>query len=238
MKIHIFYSHYNITGTDYKFRPHWFNYEKCFVNFLDTIKDKTNIELHVVMDGKIEDNWIKKYKDKYIAHEIEGGTGNAAAIKLLGIIASLLDKISDKDLIYILENDYLHVNGWDEKVIDLFSTYSNLDYVSLYDHGDKYWHPNYDNLVSKLFVAGTHHWRTMISTCGSFVTTKKILMEDYDDQTGVTIPPGDHHKWIFLNETKSRFLLTAVPGLSTHCMEGLLSPTIDWEKINNESIIK
>jgi hypothetical protein len=73
----------------------------------------------------------------------------------------------------------------------------------------------------------------MISTCGSYVTTKKIFDEDFDDHTGITIPIGDHHKWVFLNETKDRFILTPVPGLSTHCMEAFLSPTIDWKKINN-----
>ena len=67
MNIHIFYSHYNVTGTDNKSRPQWFDYEKCFVNLLNTIKDKSNIKLNIVMDGKIEDNWIKKYKEFYNA---------------------------------------------------------------------------------------------------------------------------------------------------------------------------
>ena len=44
---------------------------------------------------------------------------------------------------------------------------------------------------------------------------------------------GDHNKWIYLNETKNRFVLTPIPGLSTHCMEGLMSPTIEWDKIEN-----
>jgi hypothetical protein len=50
--------------------------------------------------------------------------------------------------------------------------------------------------------------------------------------------PGDHHKFIFLNQTKNRFVYTPIPGLSTHCMEGLLSPCIDWEKINKTDKIK
>jgi len=232
MKIHIFYSHYNITGTDHKTRPHWFNYEKCFVNLLNTIEDRKNIELHVVMDGVIEDNWIGKYKDKYIVHEILTGNGNDAAIKSIEII-SKLDNIEDKDLIYILENDYLHINNWDEIVLDVFQTFEGLSYVSLYDHNDKYFLPMYDDLVSKIFTTTKYHWRTTPSTCGSFITTKKILMEDYNEQTGVTVPSGDHHKWLWLNENKGRSVLTPIPGLSTHCMEFLMSPTIDWKKINN-----
>jgi hypothetical protein len=227
-KIHIFYRHYDIEGTDNKFRPHWFNFEKCFVNLLDTIQGK-NVDLHLIMDGSIDNNFIKKYKDKYTLHSVKVGSDYGSYLETYKYIKTL--NINDNDLIYFLENDYLHVEGWVEKIVDLFSTYDNLNYVSLYDHGDKYFHPNYDNLVSKIFVSNTHHWRTMISTCGSYVISKKIFEEDEDINTG---GPGDHDKFLHLSEIRNRFVLTPVPGLSTHCMEFLLSPTIDWKKINNE----
>lgn len=228
MKIHIFYLHYEITGTDGKHRPYWFNYEKCFTNLLSTIEGK-NVELHVVMDGKVENNWIKKYKDKYIIHEIKGeGT---PGFKMLQIIKSLLDdKTNDIDLIYQLENDYLHTVGWVEKIVDLFSTYNNLNYISLYDHNDKYFLHMYEDLVSKIYTTDTHHWRTTPSTCGSFIMSKKSFEEDYDI---LSTMEGDHHKFLWLNEHRSRFVLTPIPGLSTHCMDGLLSPTINWKQINN-----
>jgi hypothetical protein len=50
MKIHILYRHYNVEGSGNKFRPSWFDYEKCFVNLLNTIEGK-NVDLHVIMDG-------------------------------------------------------------------------------------------------------------------------------------------------------------------------------------------
>jgi hypothetical protein len=232
MKLHIFYSHYNVTDTDNKGRPNWFNYEKCFINLLNTIEDKENIELHVVMDGKIEDNWIKKYKHKYFSHEIITTHDMNSVTK--GVYSVVKEtKCLDNDLIYILENDYLHVDDWVNKILDIFQTFEGLNYISLYDHGDKYFHPNYDNLVSKIFVSNYHHWRTIMSTCGSYITIKKIFDEDYNDHIGITVPIGDHNKWIFLSENKGRFILTPIPGLSTHCMEGLMSPTINWKQINN-----
>ena len=87
------------------------------------------------------------------------------------------------------------------------------------------------DLSSKIFVTNLCHSRTTPSTCGSYITSKKIFDEDYNDHTGINTPIGDHHKWIFLGKTKNRFILTPIPGLSTHCMEGLLSPTINWSKI-------
>ena len=229
MKIHIFYSHYNITKTDHRNRPVWFDYENCFLNLLESIKDK-NVELHLIMDGVIENNWISKYKDYYIPHEIKGGNMINVTLAMYEIIKNT--DLEETDLVYILENDYLHTLNWIEKVLELYDTFKGLNYISLYDHKDKYFLPMYDDLVSKIFVTDTCHWRTTPSTCGSYITTKKIFDEDYDDHTGISVPIGDHHKWLFLNQTKNRFILTPVPGLSTHCVEGLLSPTINWGQMN------
>ena len=41
----------------------------------------------------------------------------------------------------------------------------------------------------------------------------------------------DHNKFIKLSDERDRFILTPIPGLSTHCVDGLLSPTIEWNKI-------
>jgi len=231
MKIHIFYSHYNVTGTDNKVRPYWFDYEKCFINLLNTIEGK-DIDLHLIMDGKIEDNWVKKYQDRYISHEITGGNMRDAGWQMFKIALDL-DTIQDDDLIYFLENDYLHVDNWDEYVLDIFSCFEGLNYLTLYDHNDKYFLPLYDDLTSKIFVSNKCHWRTTPSTCGSFIVLKKLWKEDYNFHVSLE---GDHNKWLAISEEKSRFILSPIPGLSTHCMEGLLSPTINWEKINHETI--
>jgi hypothetical protein len=226
MKIHIFYSHYNVAGSDNKSRPVWFDYEQCFKNLLKTTHEK-NIEIHVAMDGSIEDNWIAKYKDRYDYLEFKGGDTKSVTLGVYNFVKNY--PIDNGDLIYILENDYLHVDNWVEKVNTLFSSFSGLTYVSLYDHNDKYFLPAYSELVSRIWATSDLHWRSTPSTCGSYITTKQIFDEDFEDHTGVTTPVGDHHKWLFLGSTKGRFLLTPMPGLSTHCMEGLMSPTIDWK---------
>jgi len=227
--IHIFYSHYNVAGkAGNPNRPSWFDYERCFKNLLDTIENQP-ITLHLVMDGNIEDNWISKYKQYYIAHEIQGGDMIRVTKSLYSIVKCI--DIPDTDLIYILENDYLHVTGWVAQIQTLYKEFDNLSYVSLYDHYDKYFLPMYEQLTSKIWTTSTLHWRSTPSTCGSYIVSKQIFDQDYDDHTGVSVPIGDHHKWLFLNESKSRFVITPIPGLSTHCMSGLLSPTIDWQQI-------
>lgn len=222
--IHIFYRHYNISGNDFKSRPNWFDYEKCFINLLDTIKNK-NVELHVIFDGDIESNFISKYKDRFTTHKIKAGNDQSSFFQTCEIAKNTL--MESNDLVYFLENDYLHTNDWVNKVTELFSTYKLLHYVSLYDHNDKYFLPMYENLVSKVFITENHHWRTTPSTCGSFIITRELLELDYDIHTSVS---GDHNKFLQLAEEKNRMVITPIPGLSTHCMEGLMSPTINWKE--------
>ena len=225
MKIHIFYRHYNVSGTDNRNRPKWFDFEKCFVNLLKTIQNK-NVELHVVFDGDINFNFIGKYQDKFTTHLIKAGNDQLSFFQTWEIAKSI--PMEQTDLVYFIENDYLHHQGWDKKVTELFETYKLLHYVSLYDHNDKYFLPMYEDLVSKIFTTETHHWRTTPSTCGSFIITKQLFDLDYDIHTSIV---GDHNKFLQLAEERNRMVITPIPGLSTHCMEGLMSPTIKWDKL-------
>tara|TARA_R110000822_G_scaffold45541_7_gene121774 strand:+ start:3264 stop:3947 length:684 start_codon:yes stop_codon:yes gene_type:complete len=224
-KLHIFYRHYNVTESDAR-RPAGFLYEKCFINLIETIKFNSNVVLNVIYDNKIEgDNWIYKYKYEVNFIEFQGGSDWTSFEK----VGEVIDKydFGKDDLIYLLENDYLHVNGWVEKIFELFNTYK-LNYVSLYDHRDKYFLHQYDDLASKIIITDSHHWRTTPSTCASFIMDYNLYLQDKDI---IFTMPGDHNKFIWLSDNRSRFVISPIPGLSTHCMEGLLSPTINWSKI-------
>ena len=152
-KIHIFYSHYNITKTDNKNRPIWFDYEKCFLNLLSSIKNQ-NISLNIIMDGKISDNWISKYTQFYNSYEISGGNIENITKNCYGIINKYA--CAPDDIIYVLENDYLHTNDWVKHVQYLYQEFNNLSYISLYDHYDKYFLQMYNNLTSQIFVNSSH----------------------------------------------------------------------------------
>ena len=229
MKLNIFYRHYDIQGNDFKSRPTWFDYESCFKNLIHTINHNTDVNLHVVMDGMVSNNWISKYQSNLTSvKEITAKSDYQSFIQTYEYANEIAINSDETDLFYFLENDYLHVPGWIDKLFELFKTYDGLDYVSLYDHNDKYFLPMYDNLVSKIFTTNTHHWRTTPSTCGTYIVNKKVFLEDYDVPFKM---PGDHDKFIYLNQTRGRFVYTPIPGLSTHCMSNLLSPTINWESL-------
>ena len=228
MKIHIYYRHASNNNLG-RSRPEWFSYEKCFQNLLKTIEKYENISLTLALDGNIEDDFIKIYQDKFTLFQTNNQSSIQSWRDLLMYVKG--QNMKPNDLIYWVENDYLHLDSWVNKVIELFQTYKGLDYVSLYDHNDKYFLHMYEDLVSKIITTNSHHWRTTPSTCGTYLVTRETFDKDYDVMSTFE---GDHNTFLWLNENRGRFVFTPIPGLSTHCMEGLMSPCIDWKQINNK----
>lgn len=236
--MHIFYRHYNVSGRE-SWRPEWFDYENCWTNIYNQVKNNSDISLNLVFDGDNENNFIFKYNFDRI-FKISAGNDWVSFTNTLSIVKSLESDIQKNDVIYLLENDYLHVPNWYKHVFEFFESNLKNNYLSLYDHNDKYF--TYDEgSNSKIYVTNTHHYRTTLSTCGSYLVTKSTFDEDYDFNNSVvgflknkTNLPLDHAKFLILQQIKNRKLFTPIPGLSTHCLNNLMSPTINWEKISNE----
>jgi hypothetical protein len=211
------------SGTSHE-RPEGFSYDKCLNNILSTIENNSNVVFHLIWDGKYEGNHSRI--DKVV--EFKGGSDKNSFFYTWDYAKNL--KLNEKDLIYFLENDYLHINNWYEKIIDIFETYDIDGYISLYDHLDKYT-LDYSDLVSQIYVTKSSHWRTVPSTCGSFIINKKTLDNDYDIHTSLY---SDHDKFIWLGQNRNRIVLTPLPSLSTHCVKQFMAPIINWENIQNK----
>ena len=224
--IHILYRHTQHASGKGKNRPEWFSYENSLNNILKTIENRNDIIFHLMYDGEYTGN------DSRIHNVVEftGGSDKASFFYTWDYAKSL--ELQDKDLVYFCENDYIHVNGWVDKIQDLFNTFNVPGYVSLYDHGDKYILPQYSDLKSQIYVTSTSHWRTTPSTCGSFIVSKQILLEDHDVHTTFY---SDHDKFIELEKSRNRIIISPIPSLSTHCEVEWLSPVINWKNVNSNT---
>jgi hypothetical protein len=227
--IHILYRHTsNPTGIT-KNRPKWFSFESSLNNILNSINNDDNVTFHLLYDG--ECNIV----DSRIKHTVsfKGGSDWISYLYAWNYAKDL--DIKDNDLIYLAENDYIFVQGWSYKVQELFNTYEDLDYVTLYDHEDKYNNQIYPNLSTYLYITKNHHWRIVPNTTGSIIFNKKILNEDFDIHTS---NPSDFGRFEFLRNKRNRNVLSPIPSLATHCEIEHLAPVINWEKIiQNDRII-
>lgn len=239
--MHIFYRHVHmsadkISRDPHKQRPDWFSYEACFRNLLHTVRLHPlgdRVRITIIYDGTIEElksDFVVGYcANPSLGIDVRLIRGGSDKASFLTTLAAARDAaIPDGDLIYFLENDYMHQPGWVAKVFELYDCGLAFDYASLYDHRDKYHLPMYADLRSRLVYSPSHHWRTAPSTCASFIVERSVFRQDLDVLgSGLT----DHYFFSKLTGERGRVLLTAVPGLSTHAMAHYLSPTVDWGKL-------
>jgi hypothetical protein len=148
--------------------------------------------------------------------------GNAGSFELA--LAMALEECQGNEIVYFVEDDYLHKSTDCSKLIE--QGLKHADYVTLYDHPDKYTKFYDGGETSKVFKTSLSHWRYTISTCLTFATTVGTLKEDleiWEDKMGwverslMGAPdhPNDHRLFSFLN-AKGRLLAVCIPGFACH----------------------
>jgi hypothetical protein len=147
----------------------------------------------------------------------------------------MLDHVLQRDIdpdaiVYFLEDDYIHKPEWIKVLREGFSIPS-ADYVTLFDHRDKYSSPQYHNLHSRIFHTQTCHWRTTPSTTNTYAMRFSTLQRDAavhrDFSLGRSIT-ADHDKFCALSERRS-VLVSSIPGWATHDEPEFASPCADWQ---------
>ena len=211
-----------------KFRPDWFSYESCFKNLKNVFKDE---DITVFFDGENPQDYLANEK----IVKTTGGSETKAFRNLMEHLKE--EKFDDDEIIYIVEDDYLHREGAPKVLKEVFEK-TNVDYVTLYDHADKYFQNYYEQFAIGfkiiLLNTDTSHWRTTPSTTNTFAARYKTLMKDFDthmDYSRIDEKTSRDHEKFHALWQKGRSLISPIPGLSTHVENGLMSPCIDWSRV-------
>ncbi len=152
--------------------------------------------------------------------------GNCGSFRL----ALELSKLHPANIYYFVEDDHLHLPQQKEWLLEGLRFF---DFVSLYDHPDKYTYYDYKDLHRKIFATKKGHFASSPSTVMTFAcmqsTLKKTRNIFLDNRfTGLDRSYPDDHN-LFLNLYESGYTLgTSLPGRSTHCERSHLSPFVDW----------
>jgi hypothetical protein len=146
--------------------------------------------------------------------------------------------LPDEEIVYFVEDDYLHLEG--SRAL-LLEGLRRADYVSLYDHLDKYKPANSGGNpaigadgaeATKVFLTQSSHWKLTNSTTMTFACRVGTLREDFDDWAPFIAGthPYDYHAFLALG-AKGRTLITPIPGRSTHCEPDHATPFVDWSRV-------
>lgn len=212
------------TVSAHKVRPLNFDREQCFRSLVAHESSRINL-FYDCANGDWQKHFTfkKEYSDKLSSGKFVNCGTEAGAFRAL-IEHICKGDYKDDDIIYVVEDDYMHRKGWEDALRDAFSQ-TGADYCTLYDHPDKY--RDYPNLTSRIFTGRLCHWRETPSTTNTFAARFKTLREDseifHEFSTGVDIT-RDHHRFLALKERKNRLLLSSIPAYSTHMEISNMSP--------------
>lgn len=225
---------YRISDAGYnKVKPDYINNENCLKNFVWVFG---NQDLHVIADNCSEDTlkMITKYVHPNMIETVSVGHG-------AGTFNLALDKalqFSEDEIVYFLENDYLHKVNADKVLKEGFDL--GASFVSLYDHPDKYMGPDQGGNPyceggaedTRVYLTNSCHWKITNSTTMTFaakVSTLRRTESVLRKWTNGT-HPNDFQMFLELRE-QNELLITPIPGYSTHGETAWLSPLTDWSQV-------
>lgn len=178
-----------------------------------------NHEFYILGDnlGTDLENYIQSFNPKFYENKSRGK--NKYFIDKINFCIS---NFNDDDTLYLVEDDYIHVNDCN---ILLDEGLQYAEYVTLYDHPDKYVKGINPEIVdigeqTILFKTNHSHWKYTNSTTGTFACKQKTLKEDHDIWIKFynDYPNGwwDYLSFKELRSTKNRKIASSIPGRSSH----------------------
>ena len=238
-----------------KGRPPYFSKKDCLQSFLLKFKPYNLVDETKNIEEECEQEDTEQ-EDKHIVYIIADNVceeTHSYLISLLGnnyvirtslfnsksflfTVKMAIELFADYEKIYLVEDDYIHTKHA-AKIIN--EGLNMADYVSGYDHPDKY--INYEDggpnqfiknggEETRVMLSNSTHWKITNSCCMTFATTIKILREDlhiYENYCQYDIP--DDFGMFTELKNNGRKIISCIPAVSTHCEEECLSPFINWE---------
>jgi len=222
---------YRISNTGYpKEKPDYINNKNCFENALRTFNKANWL---VIADNITDDTKLYLESKVKIINYVSVGHGAGTFNLALDFAINL----SDDEIVYFLENDYLHKPEADKILEDGIEL--GFDYVTAYDHKDKYLNPfeggnpfcSGRSEETRVYLGQYCHFKLTNSTTMTFAARVKTLKEDEDVLRKWTKEtyPYDFQMFMELKQ-RGRRLASSIPGFATHGETEYLSPLTNWKQ--------
>ena len=226
---------YRISDSGYnKIKPKYINNRNCLWNAVNTFQEVDFEDWIVIADNVSEETdviiqgYVPKERIEYVSVGHGAGTFNLALDKAL--------TFDDNEIVYFVENDYLHLPN-SKKIIEEGLNEIGADFVSLYDHPDKYIdganpYVQGGGEMTRVMLSTSSHWKVTNSTTMTFASKVKTLRKTENILREYTQGsyPRDFDMFVHLYNS-AHYLVTPIPGYSTHGETAWLTPLIDWSKI-------
>ena len=177
---------------------------------------------------------------KEFESKIVGNYSNAKFANMANLYTSLeLVKNNDEDIVYFVEDDYVHTNRAISEMLFTYEKISSIlntdifllpaDYPFLYSKSNN----------TKIFLGDKNHWRLVDESLVTFMTSKKIIIKSMDALMKMATEWKDPWEKPLHEIYNNVPCFSPIPSLSMHCANinsafGL-PPNVDWKKLWEEN---
>jgi len=179
-------------------------------------EDKNEIK-EILKDSLIENKFISvNLKD--FENKITAGYSKAKFSNMANFYNSLLiAKNEDADLIYFVEDDYIHSANTITEMIFAYEKFNTIfskdpillpsDYPYLYTKDES----------TKIYVGEKHHWRLVNESLVTFMTSKELIQKYFNELEKMGIEWVDPWEKPLHKIYETNPCLSPIPSLAVHC---------------------
>ena len=176
-----------------------------------------------------------KYKDTIKQQKNDQTFSNLASL----LQSFELGKENSEDLVYFIEDDYLHFEPMMEEMIASYERIASQVNKDIFMCPADYPYLYMNNEKTNILIGNKRHWRTINKTLCTFMTTKSLLDKYWDNFYNTCLDRNDpfekHLNEIYIKE----FCVSPLKSLSLHLTNVNssygLSPFINYKKIWDEN---
>tara|TARA_X000001036_G_scaffold176560_1_gene167137 strand:- start:635 stop:1624 length:990 start_codon:yes stop_codon:yes gene_type:complete len=214
------------------------NFQTIIVD--DKSKEENLNKLKKLIDGSgLDISIISLNHDKY-KNTIKQQVNDQTFSNLASLLQSFeLGKEHGDDLVFFVEDDYLHFEPMMEEMIASYERIASQVNKDIFMCPTDYPYLYMNNEKTNILIGNKRHWRTINQTLCTFMTTKLLLDKYWDNFKNTCLDRNDPFEK-HLNEIyKSEFCVSPLKSLSLHLTNVNssygLSPFIDYKKLWDEN---
>ena len=214
------------------------NFQTIIVD--DKSKEENLNKLKKLIDvSGLDINIISLNHDKY-KNTIKQQVNDQTFSNLASLLQSFeLGKEHGDDLVFFVEDDYLHFEPMMEEMIASYERIASQVNKEIFMCPTDYPYLYMNNEKTNILIGNKRHWRTINQTLCTFMTTKLLLDKYWDNFKNTCLDRNDPFEK-HLNEIyKSEFCVSPLKSLSLHLTNVNssygLSPFIDYKKLWDEN---
>ncbi len=177
----------------------------------------------------------EKYKNKILEQKSKETFSNLASLLNSFEIA----KNQGEDLIFFVEDDYLHFETMLEEMIASYERISSQINKDIFMCPSDYPYLYMDNEKTNILIGNKRHWRTINKTLCTFMTSKNLLDKYWENFEKTCLDRNDPFEKNINEIYEKEICISPIKSLSLHLTNVNssygLSPFIDYKKLWDEN---